>query len=121
MGRSSGGDAEATQLTSVPGRRGQVVAVLVAIDGEPKDEVYRLYDGENSVGRGRTATVALRVSDRSVSREHALIIHSGGSFGIRALRPENPTFLNDRQIEGEILSDGDTIRVGSVSLRFRTI
>ncbi len=121
MGRSAGGDAESTQLTAVSGRRGQVVAVLVAIDGEPKDEVYRLYDGENSVGRGRTATVALRVSDRSVSREHALIIHSAGSFGVRALRTENPTFLNDRQIEGEILSDGDTIRVGSVSLRFRTV
>jgi len=119
--RAGGGDAEATQLSTVPGRRGQVVGVLVAIDGEPKDEVYRIYDGENSVGRGRNASVALRVTDRSVSREHALIIHSAGSFGVRALRPENPTFLNDRQIEGEILSDGDTIRVGSVSLRFRTV
>jgi pSer/pThr/pTyr-binding forkhead associated (FHA) protein len=106
----------------VPTATGGVVGVLIAVDGQPKDEVYRLYDGENPLGRSEHGKVVLTVSDRSISREHALIIHQDGSFGVRALKAEdNPTYVNGEKIEGAMLSDGDTLTLGSVTFKFRTV
>lgn len=114
---SGGGDPNATQFSAVA-RRGRVVGVLVGVDGPVSEQVLKLHDGENVIGRH-----SLGIDDKTVSREHAVIIHQDGSFGIRALKAENPTFVDGRQVDGEILSDGATIRLGtgSVSLKFRTI
>ena len=96
--------------------------MLVAVGGELKDEVFKVYDGANPVGRSESGRVVLHVTDRSVSREHAMIIHQNGSFGIKALKPdENPTFVNGEKIEGAMLGDGDTVKVGSVTFKFRTV
>ncbi len=115
--RPAGGDPNATQFSAVA-KRGRVVGVLVGVDGPVSEHVQKLHDGENVIGRH-----SLGIEDKTVSREHAVIIHQDGSFGIRALKPENPTFVDGRQVDGEILSDGATIRLGtgSVSLKFRTI
>jgi pSer/pThr/pTyr-binding forkhead associated (FHA) protein len=41
---------------------------------------------------------------------------------IEALQQQrNPTYLNDREITVSPLADGDTIRMGRVSLRFRKV
>jgi hypothetical protein len=116
-GRSAGGDPNATQFSAVA-KRGRIVGVLVGIDGQVSEHVLKLHDGENVIGRH-----SLGIDDKTVSREHAVIIHQDGSFGIRALKAENPTFVDGRQVDGEILSDGATIRLGtgSVSLKFRTV
>ncbi len=115
--RPGGGDPNATQFSAVA-KRGRIVGVLVGVDGPVNEQVVKLHDGENVIGRH-----ALGIDDKTVSREHAVIIHQDGSFGIRALKSENPTFVDGRQVDGEILSDGATIRLGtgSVSLKFRTI
>jgi hypothetical protein len=115
--RPAGGDPNATQFSAVA-KRGRIVGVLVGIDGQVSEHVLKLHDGENVIGRH-----SLGIDDKTVSREHAVIIHQDGSFGIRALKAENPTFVDGRQVDGEILSDGATIRLGtgSVSLKFRTV
>ena len=97
----------------------QVVGVLVAIEGELEGEVYRVYDGENRLGRAPECEIEL--PSRKISREHSKLIHQDGMFVIAPLSDQNPTILNDERTDGAELSDGDTIKLGRTKLKFRSI
>ena len=99
-----------------------MVGLLVAIRGKLKDEVYKIYDGENILGRGPTTQIRIDSREDSVSREHCAIIHESGNFGIKPLKDTNPTFLNDEQVQGgAALTDGDELRTGDSTFKFRVI
>jgi DNA-binding winged helix-turn-helix (wHTH) protein len=75
--------------------------------------------GEGEHVLGRTATSLVRLRSRSVSRRHARILAHGGRATIEDLGSRNGTFVGGRRLEGPVaLSDGDQIRVGSVTLTF---
>lgn len=97
----------------------QVVGVLVAIEGELEGEVYRIYDGENRLGRSPDCEIEL--PSRKISREHTKLIHQDGMFVIAPLSDQNPTILNDERTDGAELSDGDTIKLGRTTFKFRSI
>jgi hypothetical protein len=112
--------ADATRYAStVSTAPGSVVGVLIAVEGELEGEVYRLFDGEMRIGRGSSCEVVL--PSEWVSREHARVTHRGGAFAIESLSERNPTFVNDARTEGGELSDGDLLRIGKTTLRFRTV
>lgn len=98
-----------------------LVAVLVGIQGPLKGQIYRVQDGETKLGR---EGCQVTLPSRRISRFHARIQHVDGAFVIEA-NPEvlgkNPTVLNDEEIDAEALSDGDTLRLGDCTFRFRTI
>ncbi len=96
-----------------------VVGVLVAIEGELEGEVYRVYDGENRLGRSPDCEIEL--PSRKISREHTKLIHQDGMFVIAPLSEQNPTILNDERTDGAELSDGDTIKLGRTKFKFRSI
>jgi hypothetical protein len=114
-------DPGATRILSLASvSRGAVTAVLIGIEGKLEGEVYKVRDGENHLGRAPTAEIRLDDRDETVSREHALIIHREGAFGIKALKSDNPTWVNGEEVEGGTsLTDGDQIRVGRSTFRFR--
>jgi hypothetical protein len=118
----SANDGGQTRIITAPvAQRGPVVAVLIGIGGRLIGDVYKVHDGENRMGRLRTADIPLDSRDDTISREHALIIHREGAFGLRPLRSDNPTFVNGEAVEdGATLSDGDQIKVGQSTFRFRT-
>jgi predicted component of type VI protein secretion system len=97
--------------------------VLVGIDGKLDGEIYRLYAGDNKLGRGQDCD--LHLLDPQISREHATVIHEDGVFAVLPLSDKNPVFINDERVEdGCELSDGDKLRLGnpgSSSFRFRSI
>jgi hypothetical protein len=97
----------------------QVVGVLVAVEGDLEGEIYRVVDGENRMGRSPDCEIELR--SKKISREHAKLIHRDGIFAIAPLSDKNPTLLNDEPTQGSELGDGDTIRLGRTTLRFRSI
>ncbi|HKC50558.1 MAG TPA: FHA domain-containing protein [Myxococcota bacterium] len=115
------GDPSATRLLSLANvSRGAVIGVLIGIEGKLEGEIYPVRDGENRVGRSPTAEIRLADRDETISREHALIIHRDGAFGIKPLKTDNPTWVNGEQVEGGAsLSDGDRITVGRSTFRFR--
>lgn len=109
-----------TQYMSVPKLdSGPVRAVLVGIEGELEGEVYKVRTGENKLGRSESCDIVL--PSVKISREHATIFHEDGIFGIAPLSDKNATFVNEEPIEATELSDGDVIRMGSSTFRFRTI
>jgi DNA-binding winged helix-turn-helix (wHTH) protein len=77
-----------------------------------------LSEGENVLGRTRSASVW--VDSTSVSRRHARIHVDGGRARLEDLGSKNGTFLNGERVTGTVdLTDGDTIRLGSVAIVFR--
>ena len=77
-----------------------------------------LYEGENVLGRDRGQRGS--IPDASVSRRHARITLSGETATLEDLGSKNGTFAGEKKIEGPTtLADGDTIRLGLVTLVFR--
>lgn len=98
----------------------------LAVASGPR-RVYRLFcgpreialeEGENVLGRDPEVTAW--IDSRSVSRKHARIRIAGDHAVLEDLDSKNGTHLRgERVTQPAPLSDGDAIRVGSVSLTFR--
>ncbi len=79
-----------------------------------------LEEGENLIGRDSDTTVW--IDHTSVSRHHARICVTGERVTIEDLESKNGTYLRGERIEHPLsLSDGDTIRIGRVSMTFRVL
>ena len=73
---------------------------------------------ENVVGRDPHMQVFL--DDPTVSRKHARILIDAGRITVEDLQSKNGTFVNGRRLDDPAqLSDGDTVRFGSVDVTFR--
>jgi DNA-binding winged helix-turn-helix (wHTH) protein len=79
-----------------------------------------LRDGEHVIGRD--PDLELFLDSASVSRHHARITIAGDGATLEDLGSKNGTFVGERRIRSATrLADGDTIRVGSVTLTFYAI
>ena len=79
---------------------------------------YALAPGETILGRDPGAAVFL--DDASVSRRHARIVVTDEGATLEDLGSKNGTHLGEKRVESpEPLSDGDRLRVGSVTLTLR--
>lgn len=98
-----------------------LVGVLVGVRGDLKGKMFAVRDGDNDLGRSEDC--GIRLQDPQISRvAQAQIVHQDGVFVLRALRPDRPVYLNDEPIvEADALSDGDELKLGGSSFRFRTI
>ncbi len=97
------------------------VGLLVATDGPLLGEVYKIHDGENRLGRENCEVI---LKSKRISRYHARVEHADRAFVVEAnaeVMAKNPTFLNDNEIDAEVLSDGDVLRLGDTTLKFRTL
>jgi len=85
-----------------------------------KDRAFPLSEGDNIIGRDPGCDVWL--DHASVSRQHARIRIAGGSDRplLTDLQSTNGTFVGGKRLQDATpLADGDTIKVGSVSVKFR--
>jgi SARP family transcriptional regulator, regulator of embCAB operon len=89
------------------------IAELRGKDGQR----YRL---ESSTRIGRRPDNDIVLDDDDVSRYHAVVIDTGGSFVISDLRSTNGVQVAGRRIRGSAtLSDGDHIRIGGYEFTFQ--
>jgi len=80
---------------------------------------FPLSTGEHVIGRD--ADVAIRLDASTVSRRHArLVVNADGAY-LEDFRSKNGTFRGDERVVSQVaLTDGDTIKIGSVLVTFRT-
>jgi DNA-binding winged helix-turn-helix (wHTH) protein len=79
-----------------------------------------LEEGENLIGRDNDTIVW--IDHTSVSRHHARIRVAGERVTLEDLESKNGTYLRGERIEHPVLlSDGDTIRIGRVSMTYRVL
>jgi hypothetical protein len=67
---------------------------------------------------GRQSTNDIAIPDRTVSKQHAKVGRVKGQIVVKDLGSRNGTFVNGQKVEKSILSSGDRVKVGGVSLRF---
>jgi serine/threonine protein kinase len=85
-----------------------------------QDREVPLRQGQNVIGRGRDASV--RLHEKSISRHHARILIHDGEAMLEDLRSKNGTFLHGDRVGSAVrLEDGDTFRLGSVSMTLRNL
>jgi pSer/pThr/pTyr-binding forkhead associated (FHA) protein len=110
------------QVQLLPGRleieegsnRGQEIR-FVRVHGEPP---------EVTIGRGDGPPYRhIKLSARTVSRQHARLRFENGHWIISNLSKTNPTVVNGEELDDgadyRLLNDGDTIEMGEIVLRFR--
>jgi serine/threonine protein kinase len=85
-----------------------------------QDREMPLRRGQNVIGRGRDATI--RIHEKSISRHHACIQVRDGEAILEDLRSKNGTFLHGERVASPVrLEDGDTFRLGTVSMTLRML
>lgn len=99
-------------------REGSNVAWLVPLDGPQTGELFQ-FSGRAIVGSGDAAQI--RIFDASISTQHAEVNVDGQNrFRITDLGSTNGTYVNDKRIASTDLVDGDNIRMGRTTFRFKT-
>jgi len=98
-----------------------VVGWFVVLTGLQKGEDFRVREGPNIIGSAPDADIVL--NDNAISGKHASLRYKDQRFTITDLDSTNGTFLNDRldPIAREELKDNDVIRVGEVTLKFKSL
>lgn len=75
-------------------------------------------EGTSKVGRGAELPVSL--PDRSVSREHALLVRTGDALRIEDLGSRNGTFVNGQRLSApHVARAGDEIGFGNITLKLQ--
>jgi hypothetical protein len=102
-------------------RKSPVVGWFVALTGPQKGEDFRIREGPNTIGSAPDADIVLR--DPAISGKHASLRYKDQKFTITDLDSTNGTFLNDRTdpIAREELRDNDVVRIGEVTLKFKSL
>jgi len=81
---------------------------------------WLLSEGSNLLGRDRDC--AVRIDSATVSRHHARIVIGPEGTSIEDLESKNGTRVNGQRVEQRVaLTDGDQIRVGSVTVTYRIL
>ncbi len=100
------------------GDRGDNMAWLVPLDGSLTGELLQI-KAKSIIGTGDGCDI--RVVDASISGRHAEItIGQNNRYRITDLGSRNGTYVNDKTIASVELVDGDNIRLGRTTFRFKT-
>lgn len=92
------------------------MASLFVIRGRDQGQRFNLDEPEITIGRVSENTI--RLHDTEVSRQHAVLQHSGDSYIVRDLNSSNGTFVNGTAAREQRLMSGDQLQVGRTLLLF---
>ncbi|HEY0782821.1 MAG TPA: FHA domain-containing protein, partial [Thermoanaerobaculia bacterium] len=95
-------------------------ARLVPLGGGVGTATVAEYRVQPFTSIGRTRQNQVQLDEPSVSRKHAQIALSEGSYLLTDLHSENGTFVNGEKITEQRLKDGDRLQFGSVRFTFHT-
>jgi pSer/pThr/pTyr-binding forkhead associated (FHA) protein len=88
---------------------------LTIEDDEGKQTALPLAHEEYGLGRGESN--AIRLTDRNISRTHAILKKTGAAWFLKDLQSYNGTFVNGVRVVGEqALGTGDVIQIGDYRL-----
>ena len=91
-------------------------AQLVILNGPNAGQTVSLYDGL-VIGRNRSS--GLFLADTNVSRQHATLRYSQGSWFIQDQSSKGGTYVNGQRLSAARLNPGDRITIGSITIEFR--
>ena len=92
-------------------------AGLVQLNGKELGRMFILDPGQSMLV-GRSSSAELQIEGDSVSRHHALLVHTGQQVHVSDLDSTNGTFLNNTAVKERVLRDGDMLNVGRNIFKF---
>src|SRR6266404_5790263 len=92
------------------------MASLRILNGSLENQEIELSPDPMTVGRASACNI--RIADAGVSSKHAKIWCEDGEYFLMDLGSTNGTFVNDRDVDREKLSDGDVITFGMTKASF---
>jgi hypothetical protein len=95
---------------------------LVSFTLDPMGVDFRLFEGQNKIGRDASCNVRL-VQDATVSSHHATLLFRNGTFYLRDEMASNSSYVNDAEVlpnSTVALKDGDRLRLGAHTFLLRT-
>ena len=109
-----------SQSPVIPRFSRKLVGWLVSYSNDPLGMDYKLFEGRNIIGRDVDCNVS--VNDGRVSAKHAVLLYRAGKYSVTDTQSSHGTFVNEEDIELEprYINDGDIIRVGNTTFKFRT-
>ena len=97
---------------------GEACLVLIYPPGPNMGRRFPLTRSETVLGRGADCDV--QIDRDSVSRRHARVLRSGETWSIDDPQSTNGSYVNDAQVTGSVLRDGDLVKVGEAIFKFLT-
>jgi hypothetical protein len=97
---------------------GSGVGWLVPLDGPQSGELFQLR-GRAIVGTAADCDVVMR--EPSISGRHAEFSSTGSGFRVNDLGSTNGTFVNDKRVTTSDLIDNDSVRLGRVNFKFKSM
>jgi len=88
------------------------------VNGELAGRTFPLSKAQIIIGRAEGADI--RLTDRTVSRQHATLVLEHGQFVIQN-DSQQGTQVNGERVDRQPLSNGDRIQLGEVTLEFRSV
>ncbi|MDX1437332.1 MAG: FHA domain-containing protein [Anaerolineales bacterium] len=85
-----------------------------------RDKTWEIPLTEDSMTIGRMAAAEIHLPFPNVSRRHAEIVRYGDRFRVRDLGSGNGTWVRGQAIDEYLLDEGDTVRIGSTRLIFKS-
>ena len=95
------------------------MAILQVSRGATPGTVHELHVERTVLGRHPNCHVVF--DNGAVSRHHAQILESHGSYYVEDLRSRNGTFVNGRPVNESKVYDGDQIVAGSTTFTVRLL
>ena len=92
------------------------MASLRFLGGALQDQDIELTADPMTVGR--SSSCQIQVTDAGVSSKHAKVWCENNVFIVKDLGSTNGTFVNDKDVDEEQLSDGDVVRFGHTKAKF---
>jgi hypothetical protein len=99
----------------------KLMAWLVSYTWSDSGVDFRLFEGQNNIGRDAKNTVRI-TEDTSVSSEHAVVLCRAGKFYLQDKLSTNPSFVNGEELAPGAtreLRDGDELTIGKTALLIR--
>lgn len=100
----------------------KIVGWIISYTLDPMGVDYRIYEGNNTIGREAANSIIL-AKDSTISGRHMTILYRSGKFWAKDEMSANGSFLNGEEMEIQKaypLSDGDQLKLGSTVFKFKT-
>ncbi|NQU10695.1 FHA domain-containing protein [bacterium] len=91
---------------------------LHILSGVLEGKTFELVEERVTIGRGLDNMI--RLEDGSISHHHAMLVLDGPEFSLRDLNSTNGTRVNGLRIVETKLHNGDSVRFGSVEVRYES-
>ena len=123
MDRQETGGNKGESAATEPRKTRKIVGWLVSFTLDPMGVDYRVYEGNNSIGRDAACNMTI-TRDTTMSSKHANILYrESQGFFLKDDMSANGTFINGEELEiGKAypLKDGDEVRMAQTIFLFKS-